>query len=266
MYLDEAMELDRKVGQLLAALEADGLASNTLVVFFADNGAAHVRAKQFCYDSGLHCPLILRWPAGLPPPERLAPGRVDDRLIHGIDLAPTMLALAGLPKPPAMQGRVFLGPQREPDREFVFGARDRCDETMMRIRTVCDRRYRYIRNCTPETPLLAPNAYKERRYPVGNLLQQLNAEGKLTPAQAFLSRLRMPDEELYALERDPHEMVNLAESPDPEHRAVLARLREVLERWIEETNDQGRFPESPEAALSPAAQEEKRQPPDRRQP
>jgi arylsulfatase A-like enzyme len=245
-YLDAASELDRKVGRVLDRLEADGLAGRTVVVFFGDNGEAHVRGKQFCYDSGLHVPLIIRWPAGLPPAPQVQPGAVDARLLCAIDLAPTMLAIAGAPKPVAMQGRVFLGESAEPPREYVFGARDRCDETVFRFRTVRDARYRYIRNFTPERPFLQANQYKETSYPAWNLLKELNAAGKLTTAQAALCAPHMPAEELYDLERDPDEIRNLARSPD--HAATLRRLRAALERWMEETGDQGRALEPAELA------------------
>src|SRR5205823_11232343 len=120
-------------------------------------------------------------------------------------------------------------------------------------RTVRDARYRYLRNFMPERPFLQPNAYKERSYPVWNLLKELHAQGKLTPTQAFLTAPHMPPEELYDLENDPHEIKNLVNSKDPEHQAVLARLRVVLAQWIEESNDQGRTPEPPEVAAAKGA-------------
>jgi hypothetical protein len=128
----------------------------------------------------------------------------------------------------------------------VFGGRDRCDETVMRIRTVRGQRYRYIRNFTPEKPFLSPNGYKQEMYPVWNLLKELHAAGKLTPAQEFLCQPRMPDEELYDLETDPHEIKNLAASATPEHQAALKRLRGVLKKWIEDTGDRGRTAPAPE--------------------
>lgn len=245
-YLDSLAELDRKVGLVLEQLADDGLLESTAIVFTADNGQAHVRGKQFCYDSGLHVPLIVRWPQGLPRPERFQPGSVDDRLISAIDLAPTLLSLAGADKPAGMQGRVFLGRRAEPSRDYVFGARDRCDETVFRFRTVRDARYRYIRNFMPERPLLSPNEYKERSYPVWNLLKELHAAGQLTPVQEALCTPTMPEEELYDTTADPHEIRNLAGSP--EHAAELARLRKTLNAWIEETDDQGRVPEPSELA------------------
>jgi arylsulfatase A-like enzyme len=243
-YLDAATELDRKVGLVLARLEADGLADSTVVIFFGDNGQALVRGKQFCYEEGLNVPLIIRWPKRFPVPKQFRPGTLDDRLLMAIDLGPTMLDLAGVPVPAAMQGQVFLGDHAAPPREYVFGARDRCDETPFRLRTVRDGRYRYIRNFTPDRPFLQANEYKERSYPVWNLLKELHAAGQLTPAQDRLCAPTMPEEELYDLQADPHEIANLAGRP--EHRATLERLRKVLETWIAETNDQGRTPESPE--------------------
>jgi len=245
-YLESAQELDRKVGVVLRELQAAGLANDTVVVFMADHGEAHVRGKQFCYEEGLHIPLIIRWPRHFPAPTQIAAGTVDTRFIEAIDLAPTMLAIAGLPKPERMQGRTFLGGTAEPDRTCAFGARDRCDETVFRLRTVRDDRYRYIRNFTPDQPFLQPNAYKERAYPVWNLLKELHAAGKLTPAQEVLCQPTMPAEELYDLENDPHEIHNLAESAEPEHQATLARMRGLVEAWIEQTDDQGRVFETPE--------------------
>ena len=237
-YLDAATELDRKVGLVLRQLEDDGLADSTIIVFFGDNGEAHVRGKQFCYDSGLLVPLIIHWPKNFRPPKHFKPGTVDRRLLAAIDLAPTLLDLVGARKPAAMQGEIFLGEHAGKPRPYVFGARDRCDETVFRFRTVRDNRYRYIRNFTPERPFLQSNEYKQKQYPVWNLLKELNAAGKLTPVQAALCAPTMPEEELYDLQSDPHEINNLAQSA--KHEKVLRRLRSVLEKWIEESNDQGR--------------------------
>lgn len=250
-YLDAASELDRKVGLVLKQLEADGLADKTVVVFFGDNGAAHVRSKQFCYDSGLHAPLIIRWPEAFPPPKHFQPGTVDSRLLAAIDLAPTLLNIAGVKKPARMEGEIFLGEKAAKPRTYVFGARDRCDETVFRFRTVRDSRYRYIRNFTPDRPFLQTNDYKERSYPVWNLLKELHAEGKLTPAQEYLCAPNMPPEELYDLQNDPDEIRNLVQSA--EHQAVLARLRAALEDWITATGDRGAKPEPPDLAARKGA-------------
>jgi arylsulfatase A-like enzyme len=245
-YLDAVSEADRKIGTVLAQVEAHGLADDTIVIFFADHGHCHVRGKQFCYDEGLHIPLVIRWPKNFPPPTGCQPGTVDDRLALSLDITATTLALAGIAKPDKMDGRVLFGPEREPDREYLFGARDRCDETVFRLRTVRDARYRYIRNFMPERPLLAPNRYKESSYPVWNLIKMLHTQGKLDAVQDVLAQPTMPSEELYDVTADPHEIHNLARSSA--HQAELARLRSALDQWIEETADQGRELEPPELA------------------
>jgi arylsulfatase A-like enzyme len=246
-YLDAASELDRKVGLILAQLEADGLADSTMILFMGDHGQCHVRGKQFVYDDGLSIPLLIRWPKGLPAPRNFKPGTASDQLVCALDFTATSLALAGVKKPANMQGRVFLGEQSEPAREFVFGARDRCDETMFRFRTVRDARFRYIRNFMPERPFLQANDYKQRSYPVWNLIKELGAADKLTEWQKnFYLAPTMPPEALYDMNADPHSMNNLVASAKPEHQAALKRLRAELEKWLVESDDQGRFPEPPE--------------------
>lgn len=242
-YLDEIMRADESVGRILAKLEADGLADDTIVAFIGDNGQAHVRGKQWCYESGLRVPLIIRWAKNFPLPAGFERGKVDERLVTSIDLAATTLvAMAGAPKPPKMQGRVLLGDHQDPPNQYVFGTRDRCDMTTFHIRTARDARYRYIRNFMPEKPFLQWNAYKERGYPMIALMRELHAEGKLNDVQAVLLADHRPAEELYDLESDPYEIHNLA--GDPRHADKLSELRGALEQWMQAVGDQG--PEPPE--------------------
>ncbi|MEZ6055969.1 MAG: sulfatase [Planctomycetaceae bacterium] len=243
-YLNTAMSLDKKIGAILEQLQQDGLAENTIVVFFGDHGRATVRAKQWPYESGLHIPMIIRWPSQVPAPKGYASGTVDEQLVMSIDLSATTIDWAGLPHPEIMQGQVFWGDRAAAPREYVFGGRDRGDETVDRIRTVRDARYRYLRNYYPERPFSQINRYKEATYPVMKLMHELHESGelaKLNPHAERLMSATRPREELYDLEADPHELTNLAN--DPQHRETLLRLREVLEEWVETSNDQGRFPE-----------------------
>lgn len=243
-YLNTVMALDKKIGYVLERLEKEGLADNTVVIFFGDHGRAMVRGKQWPYDSGLRIPLIIRWPKGVPAPADFQPGTVSDRLLASIDISATTLDLAGIASPLLMQGRVFIGKNAAPARQYVFGGRDRGDETVDRIRTVRDRRYRYIRNFYPERPFLQTNRYKEFTYPMIPLMRELYAAGKLTPPQAYLLAPTRPVEELYDLQSDPYEIHNLA--AEPTHWERLAAMRALVEAWIVETNDQGRIPEPPE--------------------
>ena len=88
------------------------------------------------------------------------------------------LAAAGIPIPEPFHGRPLFGPGARP-RDFIVTARDRCDETVDRIRAVRDRRYKYIRNFMPERPYTQPNAYIEESYPTQRVMKELHAAGKL---------------------------------------------------------------------------------------
>ncbi len=235
-YLETINILDKKVGAVLSRLDAEGLTENTVVIFFADHGRAHVRAKQWLYDGGIHIPLIIRWPG------HLRAGEIRDELVSAIDIAAATLYLAGLAIPSSMQGRPFLDPQ-SPERDAVYAARDRCDETVDRIRCVRTRRFKYIRNFYPDRPYAQLNRYKETMYPVMRLMRRLAKEGKLTTAQARFMAPTRPTEELYDLERDPWEIRNLAE--DPKYQDVLVKLRQKLLDWMRTTEDQGAIPEDP---------------------
>lgn len=246
-YLNTAMSLDRKVGAILEQLKQDGLWENTIVVFMADHGQAMVRGKQWPYESGLHIPLVIRWPEGIPAPAEFERGGVSDELLMSIDLTATTLDWAGVQTPETMQGQVFWGENATPDRRYVYGGRDRGDETVDRIRTVRDDRFRYIRNFYPERPFSQTNRYKLRQYPVLRLMHALHDSGELARLNPHAERLMQPArprEELYDLLQDPHEIRNLAE--EPLHAETLHRLRGELEDWLVRTDDQGRFPEPPE--------------------
>ncbi|MFM7322012.1 MAG: sulfatase [Armatimonadota bacterium] len=233
-YLDSALALDRKVGQMLDLLDAEGLRDNTVVFFMGDNGEAHIRGKQFCYDEGLHVPLVVSLPSSL---RRYGRGvsRRTDRLVEAIDWLPTSLALAGVRVPAGMQGRPFLGPGAGQPRRYAFAARDRCDETVIRLRTVRDARYRWIRNLTPDKGLFEPNAYKAAQYPAWNLVQDMGRAGKLEGPARLLVAPRLPATALFDLETDPHALVNLAD--DPAHRAVRERLDRALREWMRRSGD-----------------------------
>lgn len=245
-YLDTVSVADRKFGTLVKKLKEKGVYENTIIFMFSDHGRAMPRGKQWCYDSGLHIPLIIRWPESLSPPKQYKDGGNSSRLVSAIDITATTLWAAGVEPPMLMQGRVFFGPRAERfDRTFVFGGRGRGDETEFSIRTVRTDNYRYIKNRHPERPFLQRNWYKEFQYPTIDLMRKLHFEGKLTPVQEKLLAPDRPKEELYYLPDDPHEINNLVDSDQPDHRRALIRLRSALETWRQETNDQGRFPEDP---------------------
>jgi arylsulfatase A-like enzyme len=245
-YLNSVSGLDVRVGRILDALKVDGLADDTIVIFFADNGRLDVRGIHFCYDSGLRVPMIIRWPKNFPAPAGCRAGSVNEQVISLLDVTATTLDLAGLERPALMQSRIAVGPHADPPRRFAFSARDRIDETVSRTRSVRDERYRYNRNFMPEQSIAALNRYREKCFLIMPLARRLHAEGKLKGPALALVAPRLPDEELYDTKNDPFEIDNLADAKQPEHREVLLRMRTALEVWMTETGDRGRFPERAE--------------------
>ncbi len=234
LYHDSIQTLDAKVGQILDLLDKQGLADNTIVFFFGDHGRECFRGKYFSYEQGFKTSLLVRWPG------HIQPGTSSDDLVSLIDVTATSLSLAGVPVPPEMHGRPFLGPNAT-RRRYLFTARDRIDETIDHVRTVRDDRYRYIRNYEPDRPYLQHMIYADHTNPNVNLMRKLYADGKLNADQARFMATTRPTEELYDLKSDPWEFHNLNKSAD--HRQILKRLRGVLDQWRKDTNDQGLEPE-----------------------
>jgi len=240
-YHDLITVMDKEAGALLDALARDGLAENTIVFFFSDHGAGMSRCKRWLYDSGLHVPLIIRFPEKYRAMASAAPGAALDRLVGFVDFGPTVLSLAGVPIPEVMQGRAFLGPQAAAPRQYVYAGRDRMDERYDCVRAVRDARYKYIRNLMPH---LSRGQFQEYMYhmPSMQAWARLAKEGRLEGAPALFMQDTKPVEELYDLEKDPHEVNNLA--ADPRHGETLARMRAALADWMRETHDLGLLPES----------------------
>jgi N-sulfoglucosamine sulfohydrolase len=240
-YQDLVSAMDLQAGELLRQLAEDGLEDETVVFFFGDNGRGLPRAKRWLYDAGLHMPLIVRWPG------RLQPGAVREDLVSFVDFAKTVLALAGVPAPPQLQGRAFLGEHAEPEPAFVFATRDRMDEAYDRSRAVRDRRFEYIRNFHPDRPWAQHIAYMEEMPTMQELRRLWSAavrDGRPvapSPQWAFMLPSK-PAEELYDTDADPHEVTNLA--ADPRHRETLERMRRALEDWMRDTHDLGGVPEA----------------------
>ncbi len=251
-YLNSVSGLDVRVGWILDALRRENLLERTVIFFFADNGRLEPRGIHYCYRQGLHVPLIVRWPRDFPPPPGYKRGSTDERLVSLLDLTATTLKVAGIDRPLTMHSRDFLFDRSGPGRKFLFSARDRIDETVLRMRSVYDGRYHYIRNFTPDRPLFALNRYKEKCFLILQVMRRLHGQGLLEGPPRALMADRMPPEELYDTVRDPHEIRNLAGSNDPRIRAVLDRMRTALEVWMVETGDRGHIPEPPEVI---AAQE-----------
>lgn len=235
-HYNTILKMDEILGNILTRLEEDGLDENTIVFFFSDHGMRLPRHKQFLYEGGIRVPLIIAGP-GIPENE------VEEGLVSGIDISTTTLKLAGIDIPDHMHGKNFF--DEDFHRDYVISARDRCDYTIDRIRAVTSGRYKYIRNFMTDKPYMQPQ-YRDG-WPSMEVLRELYREGKLDEIQARFPSDQRPAEEFYDLQKDPHETMNLIHSADRDIAMEIARHRDILYRWILETDDKGRFPESDNA-------------------
>ena len=234
-HYDCIKQTDNEVGEILAALEEDGLLDNTVVFFFTDHGCRLPRHKQWLYEGGIRVPIVVAGP-GIPK------NAAREDLISGIDLTVTTLALAGIDKPKWMEGRDVFAKDYTP-RDYVISARDRCDYTIERVRAVTTKRFKYLRTFLTDRPFMQPQ-YRDGHDYI-EVPRRLYKEGKLNPVQAFIWQEERIPEELYDLENDPYETVNLVN--DPKYADVLKKHRDILAKWIEETDDKGQYPESAES-------------------
>lgn len=239
-YHDRVTQMDGQFGGLLKMLDDDGLAAETIVVFFGDNGHGIPGGKIWLWDQGPHVPLIIRFPkrwAGLAP---AAPGSVSDGLVSFIDFAPSMLSLVGVQTPASMQGQAFLGPKAGQPRRYAYAARDFHDGADFDTsRMVRDAQFHYIRNFMPHIGWDAIQySWKQAPHMLEEWRQAAEA-GKLRAdtRQAAFFRKSKPAEELYDMAGDPAQMRNLA--GDPAHQATLERMRAECERWMVENRDLG---------------------------
>jgi arylsulfatase A-like enzyme len=231
---DNIADMDTQVGEILRQLDEDGLSSNTIVFYWSDHGDGVPRAKRSLYDSGLHVPLMIRWPAAIGGPA--TGGAVVNDLVSFIDLAPTVLALAGVEIPAHLQGRVLVGPKAGAAPPFVFGARDRMDAEYDMMRSARDNRYLYIRNFSPELPYAGHIIYRNQ----SAIMQEwfrLQAAGQLAGSAALWMRTSRPAQELYDTQADPHQIRNL--SADAASKPTLDRMRAAVTDWMSRAMDQG---------------------------
>jgi len=237
-HYDNIAQMDSEVGRILQRLEDEGLADSTIVIWTTDHGDGLPRAKRELYDSGIKVPMVIRWPEAYRP-EGIEPGQVDSRLISFVDLAPTILKLAGVPLPQYLQGRDFAAPNA-PARQYIYASRDRIDEVPDRQRAVRDARFKYIRSWHPDLPGGHPLQFRENIDMVREM-QSLHEAGQLDAAQGLW--FSAPGEErLFDLLNDPFELLDL--SGNPAFAEELVRMRDAMDAWMERVNDLSDMPES----------------------
>jgi len=235
LYCDEAARLDTFVGRVLEEVDRQGIAETTFILFFSDNGRPFPRCKTRLYDSGIKTPLLIRWPG------RVQPATTCDSLVSVVDIAPTIMELAGLPASPTLQGVSFTPLLRDPSartRSHIFGEHNWHDY-QAHERAVRSDRFLYIRNAFPHLPGTPPaDAVRSATF---QTMLRLRREGRLNADQQDCFILPRPAEELYDVRKDPFSLRNLAD--DPACAEVLNHMRAVLDDWIRRTDD--RIPADP---------------------
>jgi N-sulfoglucosamine sulfohydrolase len=243
--------MDGEVAEIMRQLEADDLADSTIVIWTTDHGDGLPRAKRELFDSGIKVPMIIRWPEAFRP-DGVRPNTVDTRLISFVDLAPTILKLAGVAAPGYLQGHDFAA-SNAVRREYIFAARDRIDEVPDRQRAVRDQRYKYIRSWHPGQAEGHALAFRDNIDMVRQMREMYGA-GKLNAVQS--QWFQPPGEErLFDLENDPYEVHNL--SRDPAHAGILRRMQNALSDWQQRAGDMGDEPEDKMVArIQPGAEQQ----------
>lgn len=240
-YYDNITTMDEQAAKVLGELAEDGLANDTVVVFYGDHGSGMPRSKRWPYNSGCEVPMIVHVPEKYRhlAPADYRPGGATDRMVGFVDLAPTLLSLVGVRPPEHMQGVPFLGEHIGPEQEYLFGFRGRMDERYDLVRSVRDKRYVYIRNYMPHKIYGQHIAYMFET-PTTTVWKDLYDKGKVNDAQRRFWETK-PAEELYDLEADPDEVNNLAASAD--HSETLERLRRAQRDLALKVRDVGFLPE-----------------------
>ena len=250
-YTAGVMEADKTFGKILAKLEADGRADDTIVIYTSDHGGVIGRSKRFLYDSGTRAAFIVRIPEKfkhLWPAEK--PGARIDRLISFIDMPKTWLAITHSAIPPEMQGNIFLGDKQDSPRESVFIARERMDEVPDMERALREDRFLYIRNYEPFRPNGQFLEYLWQA-PSMKAWDAYHKAGKTDAITGAFFRPK-PVEELFDCENDPDNVNNLA--TDPAQAQRLSRMREKLKQQQTALHDCGFLPEG---ILVPRAKQNK---------
>ncbi len=229
-YCDTIEYMDDEVGQILKRVDEMGIATNTYVVFIADNGRCNLRGKGYLQDTGIHVPMIVRGPG-------IQAGTVVEDLVCMTDITATILALAGAELPDYLDGHPVFGIANPQYREYVRSARDIWDEIDECSRSITTRRFAYIKNHMPEVPWDAHQAYLDLNRPAIHVMRRLKAEGKLSADQLVFMAESKPPEELYDLEKDPFQMNNLA--GNPEYAEVLEKMRGLEAQWQSGHPDMG---------------------------
>ncbi|MBT6199338.1 MAG: sulfatase [Bacteroidetes Order II. Incertae sedis bacterium] len=236
-YYQSVSRIDQGLGRLIKILKESNQYENTLILYLSDNGIAFPGAKTTLYDPGMNLPLIVR------SPDQTQRNLTTNAMVSWVDLTPTILDFAGIDlnqekangTPYRFHGKSFLDllSNRNPNGWDVVYASHTFHEITMYypMRVIRNKRFKYILNLAHQLPY--PFASDLHAAPTWQGIIKSGAKkyGK-RDVSAYLQR---PRHELYNVEADPHEIVNLADNP--EFTKALKSLQSQLKTFQEETRD-----------------------------
>ena len=243
-YYDRIRVIDSQVGKIVNQLKEDGILEDTFVFYFGDHGGVMPRSKGYAYESGLHVPLVVRIPENFKKLIDHKRGTRTNGFVSFIDFGPTVLNLASISVHKELDGQAFFGKGVSAadlaNRDEVFGHADRFDEKFDMVRTYRKGKWKYIRNYQSYYADGLQNNYRYRQLAYDNWRNLYRAE-RLNPVQRqFFERRSV--EQLFNLEKDPHEVTNLA--ADPAQSKRLAEMRGLLKNKMKSINDLSFYPEN----------------------
>lgn len=229
-YYARLQQQDKHWARCLQALKDSGQAERTIVIYLSDHGRGLPREKRWCYEAGIHLPLIVRWPG------RIDPGSVRDDIVSWVDLAPSLLRAAGISVPQNYQGVDFLSKETPAPRLYHFAGRDRMDEAFDCQRVCRSRDWLYVRNYFPEIPFCRRVQYQEQA-PAVVAMREANARAELSWPGNIWFQSHRSSHELYYLPDDPHCLHNLAQEAD--YAAELQLHQAALSEHLQAVGDYG---------------------------
>ena len=240
-YASAISKMDSLVGQAIENLKQDGLYENTIIVYNSDHGGVLARSKRFLYSSGIHCPLIVRIPEKMKAlyPKGKTPGSTMDRIVSFIDMPKTWVSLTGAEMTDNFQGRIFLGPNTEPESQYHFSWRERADERFDNVRVMRDKQFAYHKNYAPFAPNGQYLAYMHNMKATG-AWERHHLAGKTNAVTGRFFEPR-PSEEFYDNFKDFHNIDNQID--DPLHQTKIKELKKELRRQQLKYFDSGLMPE-----------------------
>ena len=240
-YASAISRMDSLVGQAIENLKQDGLYENTIIVYNSDHGGVLARSKRFLYSSGIHCPLIVRIPEKMKAlyPKGKTPGSTMDRIVSFIDMPKTWVSLTGAEMTDNFQGRIFLGPNTEPESQYHFSWRERADERFDNVRVMRDKQFAYHKNYAPFAPNGQYLAYMHNMKATG-AWERHHLAGKTNAVTGRFFEPR-PSEEFYDNFKDFHNIDNQID--DPLHQTKIKELKKELRRQQLKYFDSGLMPE-----------------------